>query len=585
MPAPPRARPVEQAYPVGPDYSLFYRELAPYGPWFETAEYGYVWQPEVARRSPHWRPYTDGRWLDTDQGWAWWSEEPFGWATYHYGRWTEVARIGWIWVPGPDWAPAWVSWRVSNDYIGWAPLPPITVYETTFNYGARTDSACGIPPHHYNFVPTGTFAEPVQSHTLPQSQSLTIIEETTNVTNIHSHEQTIIVEGPRPEPLRQRFGSRMPRHELTHQEWNPGARVQDRPEPRQNGGQLDFLAPHVAPASAGQAKPSLLGGIIEQLIPAHTAGRPDAGLIQNFARERARVETAPVSVTPERSAATKPAAPAAPAKEKGKEPSNPDRPRPGDKPKQDNKAPAPDREDRGQKGTAPARPSDASPRPKPINQPKEPSDNNRKDKADTPPKPRPAAPPAESRPRPEISAPPAPMPAAGLQEEKEKAPAPETSTAPMPLPVPAPDPLPEPTAPTPPAPMPAPAPETLPVPEAPTPPVPSVPMPAPAPAPETPDIPMPAPAPEPAPLPAETEPATEPAAPEATMPATPEVSETGDEPAPESEITPDPAAAETPNRPNGGAKGKPGKERKEKERENREKGKGAEKRESPRAPQ
>jgi hypothetical protein len=62
-------------------------------------------------------------------------------------------------------------------------------------------------------------------------------------------------------------------------------------------------------------------------------------------------------------------------------------------------------------------------------------------------------------------------------------------------------------------------------------------------------------------------------------------SETGDDPAPESEITPDPAAAEAPNRPNGGAKGKPGKERKEKERENREKGKGAEKRESSRAPQ
>jgi hypothetical protein len=52
------------------------------------------------------------------------SEEPFGWATFHYGRWTRLRNIGWIWVPGDEWAPAWVSWRKSNDYIGWAPLPP-----------------------------------------------------------------------------------------------------------------------------------------------------------------------------------------------------------------------------------------------------------------------------------------------------------------------------------------------------------------------------------------------------------------------------------------------------------------------------
>jgi hypothetical protein len=533
MPAPPRARPVEQTYAEGPDYSLFYRELAPHGPWFQTAEYGYVWQPEVARRSPQWRPYTDGRWLDTDQGWAWWSEEPFGWATYHYGRWTEIARLGWIWVPGPDWAPAWVSWRVSNDYIGWAPLPPVTVYETTFNYGARTDSACGIPPYHYNFVPTGTFAEPVRSHTMSSAQSLTIIEETTNVTNIHVHEQNVIVEGPRPEPLRREFGSRLPHHELSRQDWSPGTRVQDRTAPRQDGGRLEYLAPRVAPASVEQAKPSLLGGIIEQLLPAHSAGRPDAGLIQNFARERARVETAPVAMTPERTTAPKPATPAAPAvpaKGKGKEPSAPDRPRPADRPKSETK------------GSAPARPSEGQPRPKPINQPKEPSNATRKGNPDNPPKPRPA-----------------PMPTARPQDGKEKAPAPATPPAPMPLPAITPKSLPESEAlkpPTFPAPMPipAPAPETaatpepVPAPEAPTPPAPM-----PAPAAETSGAPMSA-APEPLPAaePVETKTEDDANKSAAPMPA--------NEPAPESEITPAPQNAEAPNRP----KGKPGKERKEK---------------------
>ena len=54
----------------------------------------------------------------------WVSNEPFGWATYHYGRWGFSNRVGWFWVPGNRWAPAWVAWRSSNDYLAWAPLPP-----------------------------------------------------------------------------------------------------------------------------------------------------------------------------------------------------------------------------------------------------------------------------------------------------------------------------------------------------------------------------------------------------------------------------------------------------------------------------
>lgn len=36
--------------------------------------------------------------------------------------------MGWVWVPGVEWAPAWVSWRVGGGYIGWAPLPPHGVF-------------------------------------------------------------------------------------------------------------------------------------------------------------------------------------------------------------------------------------------------------------------------------------------------------------------------------------------------------------------------------------------------------------------------------------------------------------------------
>ncbi len=39
-------------------YSTFYTKLDPYGTWFETSDYGYVWQPREAESSRNWRPYT-----------------------------------------------------------------------------------------------------------------------------------------------------------------------------------------------------------------------------------------------------------------------------------------------------------------------------------------------------------------------------------------------------------------------------------------------------------------------------------------------------------------------------------------------
>jgi hypothetical protein len=107
---------------VSISFSLFYDDLEPHGDWVRYRD-AYVFIP--ASVGADWRPYTVGHWVYTDRyGWTWVSEEPFGWATYHYGRWGYADDIGWYWVPGNRWAPAWVSWRRSNDYIVWAPLPP-----------------------------------------------------------------------------------------------------------------------------------------------------------------------------------------------------------------------------------------------------------------------------------------------------------------------------------------------------------------------------------------------------------------------------------------------------------------------------
>ena len=117
------------------DRGYFYDDLAQYGDWVERPRYGWVWQPRVERSS--WRPYEDGHWAWTDEGWTWISEEPYGWATYHYGRWYDDPDYGWEWVPGDEYAPAWVSWQESDDYVGWAPLPPSVDFRPGINLSVR----------------------------------------------------------------------------------------------------------------------------------------------------------------------------------------------------------------------------------------------------------------------------------------------------------------------------------------------------------------------------------------------------------------------------------------------------------------
>jgi hypothetical protein len=120
------------------DLGFFYDNLASYGHWIERSNYGWVWTPSSVAAS--WRPYQVGHWVNSDQGWTWLSNEPFGWATYHYGRWYQDPEIGWAWVPGTEWGPAWVSWQEGsqqgNDYVGWAPLPPgVDVTNASYNNG------------------------------------------------------------------------------------------------------------------------------------------------------------------------------------------------------------------------------------------------------------------------------------------------------------------------------------------------------------------------------------------------------------------------------------------------------------------
>jgi Family of unknown function (DUF6600) len=102
--------------------SFFYDSLAPYGHWHSTSRFGFVWAP--AHVAASWRPYADGHWVYCDYGWTWVSDYPWGWAPFHYGRWAFDPALGWVWIPGDEWAPAWVSFYEGDGWIGWAPLPP-----------------------------------------------------------------------------------------------------------------------------------------------------------------------------------------------------------------------------------------------------------------------------------------------------------------------------------------------------------------------------------------------------------------------------------------------------------------------------
>jgi probable HAF family extracellular repeat protein len=203
---PPRVRNQQQLQPQEPDqgpsvtqsdeddYDVFYSKLSPEGSWVEAGGYGYCFRPRVAR---DWRPYQDGHWVWTDRGWYWESNESFGWATYHYGRWIRIGGTGWCWVPGHQWAPAWVSWRESDEHVGWAPLPPEADVSVNVSISSWSDSYYGIGPAAYSFIRFAHWSEPSYARFCePPAQNVRIINQTTNVTNIVNNNTVINNYGP-----------------------------------------------------------------------------------------------------------------------------------------------------------------------------------------------------------------------------------------------------------------------------------------------------------------------------------------------------------------------------------------------------
>lgn len=176
-----------QNYDYEPSYDEFYDELSPYGDWMDYPSYGRVWRPRV---EPDFQPYgTNGRWEMSEYGNTWVSDYPWGWAPFHYGRWTFDSYYGWVWIPGYEWGPAWVTWRSGGGYYGWAPLGP--------GMGLDINININIPYNYWVFVPEIYVRSPrVYSYCVPRNRISGVWGGTSYLNNHYRYNNRAYVFGP-----------------------------------------------------------------------------------------------------------------------------------------------------------------------------------------------------------------------------------------------------------------------------------------------------------------------------------------------------------------------------------------------------
>jgi hypothetical protein len=257
----------------------FYEALDPYGEWIEVPGYGSCWQPSGIGQD--WAPYTEGYWAYTDAGWTWVSHEAWGGICFHYGRWMRLRNAGWCWVPGLEWGPAWVSWRFSDQTIGWAPLPPEARFYPRTGISVWADTRFDIGPAHYNFCDVRHLGAPVLREVIyPRTHNITLIVNTVNVTNItyNTVNHVIYCGGPHYDFVESRSQRPIPALKLlrnsaalpfvgagggapSRSDLRAGTEL---PRARQRGNALEVFAPAVsASTNSAPLKPSRVGRAVE----------------------------------------------------------------------------------------------------------------------------------------------------------------------------------------------------------------------------------------------------------------------------------------------------------------------------------
>ncbi len=270
-PAPMPAAPSPEA-----SYQAFYDALSPYGTWVQVPGYGFLWQPAATVQDPLWRPYTLGHWVFTDEGWTWVSDEPFGWITYHYGRWMRTRTLGWVWTPGEQWAPAWVSWRYGGDFAGWAPLPPEASFDGGSGIQQWADQQYNLGPSDYTWVPAAEFGDDsMADEEVPPDQAGTLYDDSNNITNIYydTAAYAIVCYGPNYDFMRSKsHRPLLPPCKLRRNGFRPGGHN----GATVSGNILDVAAPRVNPHSATTSAPRTLRGLVADTRLINLPGSPPA---------------------------------------------------------------------------------------------------------------------------------------------------------------------------------------------------------------------------------------------------------------------------------------------------------------------
>jgi uncharacterized protein DUF6600 len=191
---------------VSVSISFFHDQLSSSGRWAVAATYGEVWVP--AGVAAGWAPYVFGEWVWTDYGWTWVSNDPFGDIPFHYGTWVWLDPYGWAWVPGTIWAPAWVTWAYTDDYIGWAPVPPSFV----LSVGGYSGAPVVVSQTQYVFVPTNQFVgASVSTARVPVQQNTEIFTRATKNTSFTVSSGIVRVAGPPPARIEKATGKHLER--------------------------------------------------------------------------------------------------------------------------------------------------------------------------------------------------------------------------------------------------------------------------------------------------------------------------------------------------------------------------------------
>src|SRR4029077_7593960 len=156
-----------------------YQDLDDHGDWRPSGEYGNVWYPRVG---PDWAPYHEGHWAWGDPwGWTLVDDEPWGYAPFHYGRWSLIEGR-WGWIPGPIavapvYAPALVVFVGGGPGVGGNvalfPLGPREVFVPSYH----------VSEAYVNRVNVSNTT--VNQTTITNVYNTTIVNNNTTITNVN----------------------------------------------------------------------------------------------------------------------------------------------------------------------------------------------------------------------------------------------------------------------------------------------------------------------------------------------------------------------------------------------------------------